>query len=291
MPLTKRATDLWVLSVPNAASPHPSAALVSPSPSLSTPLDPGPPHVMSSYSSGTRTRTRAGFTLIELLTVIAIIGILAAILVPTVGKVRNTAKKAQCVSQMRQWGAATNLCANDYKSNIALFFTNGVFTYGPFLDNATNMNVTSQGGTVSRKSTIEAMSICPTGINGGSSLGNVRQYAFVIPVGLSAKNGKVFGVYEDVYFYKTSDAAAPAKLLLMIEVANQVTVNPQSLSGIQDALTADNSVRKMQLTQNYVRHGGLAHGLFLDGHIGSLSIADTDYGQSKDLLERYFSLK
>lgn len=46
-------------------------------------------------------RTNA-FTLIELLTVIAIIGILAAIILPVVGKVRASARSAQCSSNLRQ---------------------------------------------------------------------------------------------------------------------------------------------------------------------------------------------
>lgn len=57
----------------------------------------------------------AAFTLIELLTVIAIIGILAAILIPTVGAVRERARKAKGASELRQIGTALHLYATENK--------------------------------------------------------------------------------------------------------------------------------------------------------------------------------
>ncbi|AHF90362.1 N-terminal cleavage protein [Opitutaceae bacterium TAV5] len=60
-------------------------------------------------------RPAAAFTLIELLTVIAIIGILAAIIIPVVGKVRESARRAQCVSNLRQIANAVLLFADDHR--------------------------------------------------------------------------------------------------------------------------------------------------------------------------------
>ncbi|EIP98101.1 prepilin-type N-terminal cleavage/methylation domain-containing protein [Opitutaceae bacterium TAV1] len=61
-----------------------------------------------------KTKNRpAAFTLVELLTVIAIIGILAAILIPVVGKVRASARETQGLSNIRQVGLGCILYAQD----------------------------------------------------------------------------------------------------------------------------------------------------------------------------------
>lgn len=60
----------------------------------------------------------AGFSLIELLTVIAIIAILAAILIPVAGKVRQQARLTNCTSNLRQWGTANLLHAADHSGLI-----------------------------------------------------------------------------------------------------------------------------------------------------------------------------
>lgn len=56
---------------------------------------------------------RRGFTLIELLVVIAIIAILAAILFPVLLQAKASAKKANCVSNLKQAGQSLSLYATD----------------------------------------------------------------------------------------------------------------------------------------------------------------------------------
>jgi prepilin-type N-terminal cleavage/methylation domain-containing protein/prepilin-type processing-associated H-X9-DG protein len=61
-----------------------------------------------------RLRGRGGFTLVELLVVIAIIGILAAMLFPVFARARESARKIQCLSNVKNIALAAQMYLTDY---------------------------------------------------------------------------------------------------------------------------------------------------------------------------------
>ncbi|NIR00098.1 MAG: DUF1559 domain-containing protein, partial [Gemmatimonadales bacterium] len=57
---------------------------------------------------------RHGFTLIELLVVIAIIGILAAMVFPVFARARESARRAVCLSNVKNIALAINMYLGDF---------------------------------------------------------------------------------------------------------------------------------------------------------------------------------
>lgn len=62
--------------------------------------------------------SRAAFTLIELLVVIAIIAILAALLMPTLSRAKESGRSAACIGNLRQMGVALQLYVQDNNNRL-----------------------------------------------------------------------------------------------------------------------------------------------------------------------------
>ena len=69
-----------------------------------------------------RSRRRA-FTLVELLVVIGIIAVLAGMLLPALGRARDSAVRTQCLSNLRQIGVYLQQYANQFRGQIPIYIT------------------------------------------------------------------------------------------------------------------------------------------------------------------------
>src|ERR1700733_14547251 len=114
----------------------------------------------------TQTKKQA-FTLIELLVVIAIIGILAAMLLPALNKARQKGYQASCISNVKQWGLAFQMYADDWDGTM-YYDVGGLH----FTDN--NTPLMQYIGSSNALAKLEVMRACPARVgrvNGGSTKG------------------------------------------------------------------------------------------------------------------------
>ena len=79
-------------------------------------------------------RSTRGFTVLELLIVIAIICVVAALLLPVLGKSKAKARDTYCLNNLRQLGIAVVAYAQDYASCLPVSFS----TYISLILNATS---------------------------------------------------------------------------------------------------------------------------------------------------------
>jgi prepilin-type N-terminal cleavage/methylation domain-containing protein/prepilin-type processing-associated H-X9-DG protein len=89
---------------------------------------------------------RAAFTLIELLVVIAIIAILAAILFPVFARARENARRASCMSNLKQISLGWLMYAEDYDGRLPFYPSGGVMEFVfPYVKNTQVFRCPSSG--------------------------------------------------------------------------------------------------------------------------------------------------
>ena len=224
-------------------------------------------------------KKRLAFTLIELLTVIAIIGILAGILVPVIGKVRAKAKGAICASNLRQIGVGISLYATDSKD----YLPGPLSTQqSPRYSEAQSKNIKFANGQL-------AVYLAPyVQTNFGWTLG--QSSVFACPVWSSEVTDElapsfllnqfvyVNGVYQSpsqttcLPFGSTSGPKPAGKISLLSQVTSKVVNGPTFSNGETWMLTdADqgNASYNASLPKKKV-HGDTRNALFYDLHVGLL---------------------
>jgi prepilin-type N-terminal cleavage/methylation domain-containing protein/prepilin-type processing-associated H-X9-DG protein len=119
----------------------------------------------------TRKENKPGFTLIELLVVISIISLLISILLPALGKARESARRIQCATKLRALTQASIVYSMDYKGSLPNTFGSRATSDGYFAlaDSAKQLITQYMNATQSNYQCIPLK--CPSngyGINGAA---------------------------------------------------------------------------------------------------------------------------
>ena len=227
-------------------------------------------------------RNRRAFTLVEILVVIAIIGILAALVMPVAQRGIAAAQKASCLSNLRQLGSATASYAGD--NNLTL-------PYGYWV-NTNNVSVAAWDGLISpylgisltsaqgNSGTVRVLQ-CPADKLPSVSSGCRRTYS--MPRG-DYTNGVPMGVGQMLNGSANAPAGIrlinipkPSQTILLTEYSAAISKGDGSdnKAGGSAASVVDNPTLQLTHGNGKTLHGGSFNYLFVDGHAETLNPLQT----------------
>ena len=204
---------------------------------------------------------RRGFTLIELLVVIAIIALLAAILFPVFSRARESARGAQCQSNLKQIGAASLMYAQDWDGVLPISNTDGKlwdYQLMSYLNYESNINEANKRDNYS-------IFHCPSGnANHAYVAYRSRGYSYNQYIGLL-----LLGANNDTAILASIET--PSNTLLAIDSINSGYGAEKRIEGFTFSGTSNGPWvnESALLTTVCYRHHERANVLFTDGHVKS----------------------
>ncbi len=210
----------------------------------------------------------SAFTLIELLTVIAIIGILAAILIPVVSSVRESARASQCSSNLRQIATTFHLALKDNEYRFASARggggDTGSYIWGLLLE---------QAGYIDTREILYCPSHpwnAPGEPEDPYQVGAWQWRTY----GMNAFDEEVevrsagFGVSATLYVVNYNNIQDPTRYLLFADsLETQRNIQRFRIEGANGAATASDSGGL------HLRHNNRANVAFFDGHVEAADAA------------------
>lgn len=214
---------------------------------------------------------KMGFTLIELLVVIAIIAIIAAILFPAFARARDNARRAGCMSNVKQIGLGVMQYTQDYDEKYPFNTIGGVLDYS---STTADPNWIAQTQPYIKSWQLFA---CPSGLPAGSAqTGNPAYYPSGNNRSNYVANSLVIGLPIRIRSLSTVSNVAGTVMVSEFQHAYSLAFQlPQLQNSTTNAYTLWN-----YSSLNNVHFGGGSQ-LFADGHVkwkSQQSICSADYG-------------